>query len=137
MLNVSKIEYSNKLYAIILRRSYDKGVNFVTENSNSLQLGFSRYAENDEIKPHIHNAYDKIIHDTQEILHIEYGKVEVNCYHESGELIGSTVLEQGDTVLLIAGGHGLRILEDSDIIEIKQGYYESKQKDKTYLEVDS
>jgi hypothetical protein len=33
------------------------------------------------------------------------------------------VLEAGDTILLISGGHGFEVLEELDMIEVKQGPY--------------
>jgi hypothetical protein len=35
----------------------------------------------------------------------------------------SRVLNQGDVVLLAYGGHGFEMLEDSEMIEVKQGPY--------------
>ena len=35
----------------------------------------------------------------------------------------SRILYQGDVVLLAYGGHGLEMLEDSEMIEVKQGPY--------------
>jgi hypothetical protein len=32
-------------------------------------------------------------------------------------------LETGDIILLVAGGHGFRCLEDTVLLEIKQGPY--------------
>ena len=33
----------------------------------------------------------------------------------------SKILEEGDVILLSFGGHGFEMLEDSEIIEVKQG----------------
>ena len=35
----------------------------------------------------------------------------------------STILNKGDVVLLAFGGHGFEMIEESEIIEIKQGPY--------------
>ena len=35
----------------------------------------------------------------------------------------SRILNQGDVVLLAYGGHGFEMLEDSEMIEVKQGPY--------------
>jgi hypothetical protein len=39
-------------------------------------------------------------------------------------------LAAGDAILLIAGGHGFEVLEACQIMEVKQGPYLSKEKDK-------
>ena len=39
------------------------------------------------------------------------------------------ILSKGDIIILFQGGHGFKILEETKIIEIKQGpYVESKDK---------
>ena len=40
------------------------------------------------------------------------------------------MLEAGDVVLLIEGGHGFEVMEDVEMIEVKQGPYAGEQ-DKT------
>jgi hypothetical protein len=39
-------------------------------------------------------------------------------------------LEAGDVILLASGGHGFEMIEDSEIIEVKQGPYAGEM-DKT------
>ena len=45
----------------------------------------------------------------------------------------SAVLEEGDVILLAGGGHGFEILEETVMIEIKQGPY-AGDADKTRFE---
>ena len=52
-----------------------------------------------------------------------------NCLDKEKNYAFSSILEQGDVILLADGGHGFKMLEDSEIIEIKQGPY-SGDKDK-------
>jgi len=40
-------------------------------------------------------------------LYIEYGKVEAIFYNKKGEKVGNSILTDGDTILLLGGGHGL------------------------------
>ncbi|MCC7051508.1 MAG: hypothetical protein IT239_07015, partial [Bacteroidia bacterium] len=41
--------------------------------------------------------------------------------------IQSTILNAGDVILLSDGGHGFKMLEQSEIIEVKQGPYCGEQ----------
>ena len=66
---------------------------------------------------------------TQETLFIRSGKVRVDFYSNDQHYVRSTILVSGDVILLSAGGHGLEILEPSEIIEVKQGPYDA-DKDK-------
>lgn len=121
---IEKIEANGKVIALILRRELEmEGVNFFTEEDNPIQLGILKHRQGVRIKPHIHKSLPKTISDVQEVLHIEYGKVETEFYNEKGEKIKSAILNEGDTILLLSGGHGFNILEDSKIIEVKQGPY--------------
>jgi len=59
---------------------------------------------------------------------------EAEFYERSGKKVGSAILNSGDTILLLRGGHGFNILEDSKIIEVKQGPYYGVEEDKQLLE---
>ena len=133
---IEKIEWRGETLALILRDGFNKdGVNFVTAENNPLQVGVLMHPQGFKIKPHIHRTSRKIINSIQEVLHVAYGRVGVNFYDDKGEQIGSAVINMGDTILLIAGGHGFDILEDSKIIEVKQGPYEGTEQDKKRLEI--
>jgi len=49
--------------------------------------------------------------------------------------IGSRELESGDLILLCGGGHSFEMLEETTMIEVKQGPYAGDQ-DKTRFEED-
>ncbi len=132
---IERIERSGKVFALILRADYEpEGVNFVTSPANPLQLGILKHQHGSKIKPHIHKSFPRTINEVQEVLHIKYGKVEAEFYETGGKKVGSAILNAGDTFLLISGGHGFNILEDSKIIEIKQGPYHGVEEDKEHLQ---
>jgi len=129
-----RIEWESKTLALIMRQSYEpEGVNFITSRDNPLQLGILKHHQGFKIKPHTHKSSSRTIDEVQEVLYIAYGKVEAEFYESSGKKIGSTVLNSGDTVLLLSGGHGFNILEDSKMIEVKQGPYHGVEEDKERL----
>lgn len=131
---IENVEHKGKLFAIILRSGFEtEGVSFFTPKDSPLQLGVLRYKKGTEIRPHIHKTSIKTIRKTQEALHIEYGKIEVSFYDITGRKVGNSILNAGDTVLLLEGGHGFKVLEDSRILEIKQGPYTGIEEDKRYL----
>ena len=128
---IEKIEWEGKVFALIVRQNYEpEGVNFVTSGDNPLQLGILKHQQGSKIKPHIHKSYPKTVNEVQEVLHIEYGKIEAEFYESAGKKVGSTALNSGDTILLLSGGHGFNILEDSKMIEVKQGPYYGVEEDK-------
>ena len=131
---IERIEHNGQLFALIMRANYEsEGVNFITSAESSLQLGLLTHKQGSIIKPHVHKNFPKTITTDQEVLHIQSGKVEAEFYESKAEKIASTVLDSGDTILLLSGGHGFNILEDSKIIEVKQGPYGGVEKDKVRL----
>ena len=125
---IDNIYYKKKHLATILRSSFSKkGVNFFSEKSNELQLGFMSYDAGHAIKPHKHNIIERQIFSTQEVLVIKKGKLKVNFFNDENSLISSHILFAGDVILLISGAHGFEVLENVDFIEIKQGPYIEEQ----------
>ncbi len=133
---IEKIEYEGTLLALILRAAYEpEEVSFVTSRDNPLQLGILKHRQGTKIRPHIHRSFPKTIKEMQEVLHIEYGKVEAEFWGSTCKKIGGAMLNTGDTILLLSGGHSFNILEDSKIIEVKQGPYYGVEKDKKNLDI--
>lgn len=125
-----------QLVAIVLRGYFDKeGVNFFTPPESSLQLGALKHKKGTKIKPHIHKKVERTLNYTQEILHLEYGRVEAKFYQD-GKVVRNCLLSAGDTIILLKGGHGFNVLEDTKMIEVKQGPYLSPAEDKELLEIE-
>jgi len=128
---IEKIEWKGKVLATVLRKGYDEeGVNFITSPDDPLQLGVLKHRGGTRIKAHSHKNNPRVIRQIQEVLYIEYGKVEVEFFDDKGKRVAGRILNSGDTILLRSGGHGFNVLEDSKIIEIKQGPYYGAEKDK-------
>jgi mannose-6-phosphate isomerase-like protein (cupin superfamily) len=117
--------------AIILRREFKRdGIEFVTANDYSQQLGYMNRPTGYEIEPHVHNPVAREVRYTKEVLFIKSGRVRVDFYTEERDYIESAVLKAGDVVLLAYGGHGFSMLEPTEMIEVKQGPYVG-ERDKT------
>jgi hypothetical protein len=119
------IVHQNHLLALILRaNSSADGIHFFTPNSFSQQLGYMKRPSGYCIAPHDHNPVPRTIEWTQEVLFIKSGEVRLDLYApETRAYLESRILHSGDIVLLAHGGHGLVMLEESEIIEVKQGPY--------------
>lgn len=117
--------------ALILRTEFKQdGIRFFTPNNFSQQLGYMKRAKGYIIDPHIHNPVTREVEYTKEVLFIKSGKVRVDFYDNDKKYLESEILNQGDVILLAYGGHGFEILEEAEIIEVKQGPY-AGEKDKT------
>lgn len=125
---IEEISHDGRLLSIILRREFDQdGVCFVTPDDFSQQLGYMKRPAGYQIKPHIHLPFPRQVQYTKEVLFIRSGKVRVDFYTDDKEYIESRILNAGDVVLLAFGGHGFEMLEESEIIEAKQGPYAGEQ----------
>jgi len=132
---LEKIQWQGQILALILRRELNvDGVKFFTSADNPLQLGILQHRQGTEIKPHLHPDSVRTINMTQEVLYIERGRVKADFYNKDGENISSSILNTGDAILLLSGGHGFKILEDAKILEIKQGPYCGVDRDKERID---
>jgi mannose-6-phosphate isomerase-like protein (cupin superfamily) len=125
---IENIIHKDKLLSVIIRTQYKSdGIEFFTPDDFSQQLAYMNRAKDYVIPPHVHNPVQRDVHFTQEVLLIKSGKVRVDYYDDDKNYLESKILNQGDVVLLAYGGHGFHMIEDSEIIEVKQGPYAGEQ----------
>jgi mannose-6-phosphate isomerase-like protein (cupin superfamily) len=119
-----EIVHNNELLAIIVSNTFNKeGVHFFTPSSFSQQLAYMKHSKGKIIDPHLHNSVRREVHFTQEVLFIRKGSLRVDFYDEMKNYLESRILEAGDVILLIKGGHGFQVLENLEMFEVKQGPY--------------
>lgn len=110
--------------ALILRAATPvDGIRFYTNSNASLQVGHMSRPEGYLIRPHVHLPAPRTVSYTQEVLFIKRGRVRVDFYDEQQQYLESRELTAGDVVLLARGGHGFHVLENCEIVEVKQGPY--------------
>ena len=128
---IEKITHNSLELAIIIRTSFQKdGIHFLTPENYTQQLAYMSRPSGYLIQPHLHNPVERDIQFTNEVIFVKSGKVRVDFYDECKNYLESTILKQGDVILLVHGGHGFEIIEDCEMIEVKQGPY-AGESDKT------
>ena len=121
---IEQVTHNNKLLSLIIRVNYKSdGIEFFTPGNFSQQIGYMNRKRNHVIPPHTHNIVKREVNLTQEVLFIKSGKIRVDYYDQDKKYLESRILYKGDVVLLAGGGHGFEMLEDSEMIEVKQGPY--------------
>jgi hypothetical protein len=60
---------------------------------------------------------------TCEVLVLLKGRCLIDIYNDEKELVATRELQRGDVMLMVGGGHGFRMQEDTVFLEIKQGPY--------------
>src|SRR5262245_36855900 len=129
--SVEEIKHNGEMLALILRNDYSKpGITFFTPDDFSQQLAYMQHPAGKLIDAHFHNQVPRLVAYTQEVLFIKRGCLRVDFFDERQQYLESRVLKAGDVILLIKGGHGFEVLEELDMIEVKQGPYAGDQ-DKT------
>jgi mannose-6-phosphate isomerase-like protein (cupin superfamily) len=128
---IEQIEHNGEMFAIIVHNEYSKpGVSFFTPDALSQQLAYMQHPAGKIIEAHVHNPVPRSVTYTQETLFIKRGRLRVDFFDEQQEYLESRELKTGDVILLIKGGHGFEVLEELEMIEVKQGPYTGDQ-DKT------
>lgn len=121
---VIEVHHASTLLAMIVsHRFHSSGIHFFTPGEFSQQLAYMRHPAGKQIEPHMHNPVRREVHYTQEVLLIKKGRLRVDFYDHGRNYLESRILEAGDVILLIEGGHGFEVLEEVEMIEVKQGPY--------------
>lgn len=122
------IRHGKTICAVILRRGFTtKGIQFLTPNHYSQQVAWMSHKKGKMIDAHVHHRVPRAITQTQEVLFLTRGALQVDFYSRQGKYFCSRKLTQGDLLLLVSAGHGFRVLSNLEMFEIKQGPYLGKK----------
>ena len=137
MGKVEEVKKKNKLLAMIIRNDYEcEGFDFITPNEYSQQVAYMHHPTGKVIDAHVHNLIHRNVVMTQEVLFIKKGVLRVDFYDEYEDYLESKKLYAGDVILLISGGHGFQVIEEVEMIEVKQGPYSGDQDKKRFMGID-
>lgn len=122
------VRHEGKTLCLIVRSAPrpDK-TTFFTANECNLQVGKIVYPAGGTIPRHDHRPVERCVTGTSEVLIVEKGRMIADIYTDARELLSSHEVGVGDILVLLAGGHGFRLLEDSVLVEVKQGPYSAQQ----------
>lgn len=124
MEKIQVINKKDRTIAIVIRDNYSRdGVEFITSGDYSQQVAYMHHPKGKVIDAHVHRLVHRNVVVTQEVLFIKRGKLRVDLYDDYEDYLQSLVLEKGDTILLVSGGHGFTVLEEVEMVEVKQGPY--------------
>ena len=134
---VEEVKKKDRLLAMIIRNNYKcEGVDFITPNEYSQQVAYMHHPTGKIIDAHVHNMVHRNVVLTQEVLFIKKGILRVDFYDEYEDYLESRELLAGDVILLISGGHGFKVIEEVEMIEVKQGPYSGEQDKKRFIGID-
>jgi uncharacterized protein with PhoU and TrkA domain len=125
---VEHISWLDQPLAYIIRAALmpDK-TTFLTPPEFKQQVGFVVYPKGGEVARHLHLNLERHLVGTSEVLMVRRGNCYADVYNDDRELVATRELHTGDILLMVGGGHGFRMLEDTVFIEVKQGPYLDQQ----------
>ena len=122
--SVEHVVWQGKPLAYIIRAELlPEKTTFLTPPEFKQQVGYIVYRSGEEIARHVHRSLERHLVGTSEVLIVKKGKCLIDIYNDNRELVATRELNTGDIILMVGGGHGFRILEDTVLLEIKQGPY--------------
>lgn len=121
---IEHVTWNGQFIATILRRDFrPEKTTFVTPDAYYQQTGLVVYPAGGVISRHVHLPLQRHLIGTPETILVRAGKVEVELFGLDRTPLGTWVLKEGDLIILAGGGHGFRCLEDTILLEVKQGPY--------------
>ena len=121
---VEHVVHDSQCLACIIRaRLAPSETQFVTPNDWGQQVGFIVYKAGSEIARHRHRPLERRIVGTSEVLVVRRGCCEVDLFTQAGALVCTRRLQVGDVIVIVSGGHRYRMIEDTVLLEVKQGPY--------------
>ncbi len=124
---IEKIEHGGRVLAYIIPSlARPERTTFLTPPEDRQQVGFVVYPAGGTIRRHYHKPFKREIQGTSEVLLVRHGRCEVDLYDTRGDdkrLVVTRSLATGDVLVLVSGGHGFRVQEDTVFLEVKQGPY--------------
>ena len=113
----------------------EPGLSFVTTDDKFLQLGIWNYEKGHNLPAHFHNEFERSSFKTNEFVFVMKGSIECNLYTEDGSFIESVIVGANEGILMHEMSHEYKIIEDSIILESKNGPFMGVEKDKTVIDV--
>jgi uncharacterized protein with PhoU and TrkA domain len=121
---IEKIMWGDVPLAYIIRGDLmPSRTTFLTPPQFKQQVGFVVYPAGGEIQRHVHRPLSRHLIGTSEVLIVRRGRCEIDIYNDDRELVATRELREGDVMLMVGGGHGFHMLEDTVFLEVKQGPY--------------
>ena len=114
------IKYKNKLVAIFLGK-FPKGSIPQTDGQEPLQLVTLKHPKGKYLLAHTHRPMPRKTAKMQECIIVKKGKIRVDLYGPDKKMFKKVTMKAGDLLILLNGGYGIHILEDAEMIELKNG----------------
>lgn len=121
---IERITWNEQPLCYIIRAEMNpEKTTFLTPPEFNLQVGYIVYPGEEEIPRHVHRPIKRTVVGTSEVLIVRKGRCKLDVYNDDRHLVTTRELREGDIMIMVSGGHGFRMLEDTVLLEVKQGPY--------------
>lgn len=117
---MDKILYKKELLGIRIKK-LSEGTHPITDGTGSLELVTLKNKKGHIVAPHKHKPMKRSTTGLQECIVVLKGKVRIDLFGNEQKVVKRIFLKQGEVFITISGGHSIHFLEDSQIIETKNG----------------
>ena len=130
-----KILHNNEIICIVANLEDTKeGLDFLSDDNDFIQVGTWNYKKGQVLLLHYHNKFERTALRTSECVFVFKGKIECNLHSEDGEFIETIIVNAGEFIVNLSQAHESKILEDTIVLEVKNGPYFGPEKDRTRIE---
>ena len=117
---MEKIFYKNTLIAVKFKK-FKNGAIPLTDPLEPLQVLVHKRQKGKHTPAHMHTPKERITQKLQECLVVMKGKIRIDFYGLDKKFFKSIYLSAGEIVIFMNGGHAVHLLQDSEIVEVKNG----------------
>lgn len=131
MSAITPVTSNGITYALfVCGKPHVDGIKFLTQQTDEFQVGIMERPTGYEVKAHQHPELNRVVVNTTEFLYVEEGSAEVTVFDEEWTELHKQSVKAGDFLLFFRGGHQLTMLQETRLIEVKQGPYPGEEKAK-------
>lgn len=121
---IEHFESNGRTIAYVIRSAFSpERTTFPTPSELNFQVGFIVYPAGGEVPRHVHKPIERHLDGTSEVIVVKSGRFWLDVYDDDRVLVATRELQTGDIMLMVGGGHGFRMIEDTVLLEVKQGPY--------------
>jgi len=131
MKGIEEFRHNGELVAVLIRREFmsremSNHAKYISAKNLSLQFGVGHYPKNYVAPRHAHEKRESNAR-YEELIHLVRGRMRVDLYGKGKVKFKTVTMRGGDSIHLVSGGHGFKMLSPCKCIEIKQGPFTGEQ----------
>ena len=117
---MDKYIYKDTLVALHIHTIPDGSIP-QTDGKEPLQVVTLKHPKGKYLQAHMHAPKKRKTQSLQECLSVIKGKVQIDLYAPDRTLFKQVTLGVGEMLVLLHGGYGIHLLNDSEMFEVKNG----------------